>query len=338
MSLIQYQNNEQMKQAGGAFGFKGSGDDGGGRANDDILSLFASIHHEEVCNRRQTTGGLASSYGPTARHSISAGGAGLYKTTEVRPGTQAAGASSSMSPRGEAGIGVLLKRITNAQGETAISIVGLAASGPAAQSGEIEVGDEVVSVDGWAVRASAGGVTCRDVMQRLVGAPSTPVVLTLERPDSATASAKTFRVFLTRGAADSSQIGRRKGRASLPASSGAASSSSSYDPWAPLSSFGDSKGLGLEADAAAKASQYVDDLFSSTKALLRQIELRSSSSSDISPLKYKTFSPGSAAPSSIPSASHANAPLLTLPDESDFKKQLRELREQGGASAEPECA
>lgn len=38
------------------------------------------------------------------------------------PGTKSA---ESFSPRGEAGVGVLLKRVTNTQGETAISIVGL---------------------------------------------------------------------------------------------------------------------------------------------------------------------------------------------------------------------
>ena len=41
-------------------------------------------------------------------------------------------------------------------------------------------------------------------MLRIVGPPNTPVVLTLVRPGSG----DTFRVFLTRGAANSSLLGR----------------------------------------------------------------------------------------------------------------------------------
>jgi C-terminal processing protease CtpA/Prc len=51
--------------------------------------------------------------------------------------------------------------------QACISIIGLADDGPAAMSDVIRIGDQVLSVDGWAVRAHTSGVTCHQVMVRI---------------------------------------------------------------------------------------------------------------------------------------------------------------------------
>jgi len=172
---------------------------------------------------------------------------------------------------------VLLKKTTSEEGEACISIVGLVDAGPAAKSGVIRVGDEVVSVDGWAVRANTIGTTCHDVMLRLVGVPNTPVVLTLVRPDSG----ETFRVFLTRGSANPALLGRRNGSASL-SSLPAASENLVPDRWNLGKSYETQKSMKSHAD------MYVDDLFASTKALIRNLDARPSD--DYTSASYKSSS------------------------------------------------
>ena len=213
----------------------GGGGDNDSRAFEDpILGAFASMHFDQ--HHRGAVRASTSSYKAPAYT--------LYK-------------SAPSTSEGTAGVGVMLKKMRDdvQEGEESVRIVGLVQGGPADRSGAVCAGDEVLSVDGWAVKAGNSSVTCKDVMLRLTGPPHSPVVLTLVRP----ASGETFRVFLTRGAANSS-LGenRRKDRASLSS--------------AILSQRKESeKFFAVEGPIIRKshANLYVDELFASTKALIR---------------------------------------------------------------------
>ena len=218
----------------------GVSDDGYGIFEDPILGAFASMHYDQ---HRQ--GALRASTG-----SYKAPAYPLFK-------------SAPSASQGVAGVGVMLKKVRGdaEDGEESVRIVGLVDGGPAAKSGVVSPGDAVLSVDGWAVNAGNSGVTCKDVMLKLTGPPHTPVVLTLVRPESG----ETFRVFLTRGAANPS-LGdgvRRKDRTSMMSA-------------IPTQRLTD-EGRGRESFSAGEdpvmskshANLYVDELFASTKALIR---------------------------------------------------------------------
>jgi hypothetical protein len=213
----------------------GGGGENGSRAFEDpILGAFASMHFDQ-----HHRGAMPASTGSYKAHEYT-----LYK-------------SAPSTSKGIAGVGVMLKKMRDdvQEGEESVRIVGLVQGGPADRSGVVCAGDEVLSVDGWAVKAGNSSVTCKDVMLRLTGPPHSPVVLTLVRP----ASGETFRVFLTRGAANSS-LGenRRKDRASLSSA-------------IPAQQKDSEKFSAVEGPIIRKshANLYVDELFTSTKALIR---------------------------------------------------------------------
>lgn len=213
----------------------GGGGDNRSRAFEDpILGAFASMHFDQ--HQRGTVWASTGSYKAPANT--------LYK-------------SAPSTSEGIAGVGVMLKKMRDdvEEGEKSVRIVGLVEGGPADRSGVVCAGDEVLSVDGWAVKAGNSSVTCKDVMLRLTGPPHSPVVLTLFRP----ASGEAFRMFLTRGAADSS-LGenRRKDRASL----------SSAIPAQRKESVKFST-VEEPIKTMSHANLYVDELFASTKALIR---------------------------------------------------------------------
>jgi hypothetical protein len=213
----------------------GGGGENGSRAFEDpILGAFASMHFDQ--HHRGAVRASTGSYKAPAYT--------LYK-------------SAPSTSEGIAGVGVMLKKMRDdiEEGEESVQIVGLVEGGAADRSGVVRTGDVVLSVDGWAVKAGNSSVTCKDVMLRLTGPPHTPVVLTLVRP----ASGETFRVFLTRGAANSS-LGenRRKDRASLSSAIPAQRKESEKFP-------------AVQGPIIRKshANLYVDELFASTKALIR---------------------------------------------------------------------
>ena len=130
-----------------------------------------------------------------------------------------------------------------------------------------------------AVRTSTRTLTWIQVMERIVGAPNTPVVLALRRAETQ----ETVRVFLTRGQADAGHIGRlrNKGRASLASLPSHSQGWKAADLNGPASMgqslygsmFERRGGAGLKA-ARAHAGQFVDDLFASTRALVRSLDAR----------------------------------------------------------------